>query len=429
MSGKEIYQKLHQKIDTLNCRVHWNDTFYKILKELYTGDEAELVAQMPSALTTLDELKVQFGKSEAQLRPTLDTLCRKGLVVDVFLNERYYYIPSPMVIGIFEFTMMRSGNDIDIKKIAKLFHQYMDDEGFYKLNFGKGQKMGLMRTLPYEESDFGDDYVEVLDYEKATAIVENANRYSIGTCSCRHEKLHAEKKNCDVPLDTCTSFGYSADYLIRNNLAREAYRSEMLENIARSKELGLILNSDNIRNKNQFICHCCKCCCNVLLGISKFGYPNTVVTSSYIATVKADKCSGCGLCIDACAVDAIAITSGSEGNKKVQVDKRSCIGCGICTTKCPKKGVVLEKRKKRVLHPESTFEHAILKHLDKGNLQDQLFPNPNRIDQKMLRGIVGGFLRLPPVKRALMGDLLRSQFLKLVEKGAKLQGKGWVTDI
>jgi len=35
-----------------------------------------------------------------------------------------------------------------------------------------------------------------------------------------------------------------------------------------------------------------------------------------------------------------------------------------------------------------------------------------------MRGIVGGFLRLPPVKRALMSDTLRSRFLSAMAAGA-----------
>jgi hypothetical protein len=41
----------------------------------------------------------------------------------------------------------------------------------------------------------------------------------------------------------------------------------------------------------------------------------------------------------------------------------------------------------------------------------------------------GGFLRLPPVKRALMSDALRSTFLAAMKKGASAQGRGWMTEI
>ncbi len=46
-----------------------------------------------------------------------------------------------------------------------------------------------------------------------------------------------------------------------------------------------------------------------------------------------------------------------------------------------------------------------------------------------VKSILGGFLRLSPVKRALMSNLLRSSFLKVFEKGVKLQGREWLTKI
>jgi hypothetical protein len=46
-----------------------------------------------------------------------------------------------------------------------------------------------------------------------------------------------------------------------------------------------------------------------------------------------------------------------------------------------------------------------------------------------MRGFVGGFLRLPPVKAALMGDMLRSSFLKAMANGVQKQGKGWITEL
>jgi hypothetical protein len=47
-----------------------------------------------------------------------------------------------------------------------------------------------------------------------------------------------------------------------------------------------------------------------------------------------------------------------------------------------------------------------------------MFSNPQSITHKFMRGFVGAFLRLPPVKKALMSDTLRSSFLAVMRKGA-----------
>lgn len=182
-----------------------------------------------------------------------------------------------------------------------------------------------------------------------------------------------------------------------------------------------------------FICHCCKDCCNALGGISKFGYPNTVVTSNFIAENDLDTCLGCGKCAKACPINAIEMVSvenpQTKKKKDAVIDNSICIGCGVCALNCKNGAVSLVKREKRVLHPETTFERVILQSLERGTLKNQLFDNPQSISQKFMRGFVGGFLRLPPVKATLMSDTLRSSFLNFMTTGVKMQGKGWVAEI
>jgi Pyruvate/2-oxoacid:ferredoxin oxidoreductase delta subunit len=414
--GKKLYRKLGKKIDGLTMRAPWNETFYAILKELYTPDEAEVAVKMPYGLATLEQIARATGFDETRLRNILDDLSAKGLVMDLRLNGRYHYILSPIVIGIFEFTMMRTGEGLNTKEWARLFHDYMSgSDAFVKANYGRGQRISPLRTMPYEDAVSEEDFVEILDYEKASAIIEDAGKYAVGLCSCRHEKLHAGVKKCDFPLETCSTFGGSAVHLDRRGFARLISKSEMLENLSRFKEMGLVICADNIQKDVSFFCFCCGCCCNVLLGITKFGYPNSVVTSSFMATSDRNTCTECGTCAEACPINAITMNA-DDGPI---VDQEYCMGCGVCGLKCPSEAMKLVKRKQKVLHPETTFQRVILQSLERGTLQNLLFANPNPIDQKFMRTVVGAFLKLPPVKRALMSDTLRSSFLSFMEKGAR----------
>ena len=115
MNGKDIYRKLGQKIDNLTVRVPWNTSVHTILKELYSPDEADFVIKMPYGMSTLERVKGITGYEEAKLKGLLDKLCSKGLVMDLWVNDEYYYMPSPMVVGIFEFTMMRTGKISNLK--------------------------------------------------------------------------------------------------------------------------------------------------------------------------------------------------------------------------------------------------------------------------------------------------------------------------
>lgn len=431
MVGKDVYRELGRKIDGQITRAPWNESLHAILRELYTTEEADLVVRMPYGMASLDKIAQVTGYDKARLRTLLDGLCEKGLVLDVDAKDGYLYIVSPLIVGIFEFTMMRTRGELNTREWARLFHEYLSDpDTFYKANCGHGERVSPLRTLPHEGTIADEEFVEILDYEKATAIVKDAKKFVIGICSCRHEKLHMGLKTCDVPLETCSTLGASADLMIRHGFGKEVSREEMLENIARSREMGLVFCADNVKKDVSFICHCCGCCCNVLLGVSRFGYPNTVVTSNFIAQVDDDACSECGTCVDVCPVNAITMSNGNgNGTKNLSpsakaggpsgpvINEKLCLGCGVCALECATGSMRLVPRARRVLTPEDTFERVILQALERGTLQNLLFDNPQSTSHGFMRAFVGGFLRLPPVKRSLMSDTLRSRFLTFMRRG------------
>ncbi len=432
--GKDIYQSLGNKIDNLSVRVNRNEALYKILKELYTSDEAELVVKMPYALSPLDIIERVSGFEKSKANSLLESLCAKGLVMDFWIGDKYLYMPSPMFVGIFEFTMMRTDDKVDSKKLGRLFYEYMNDEKSIEINFGNGEQVSPLRTMPHEGTILDMDYTEVLDYEKITSIVELNKKFCIGLCSCRHEKLHAGEKRCNVPLETCITFGSGVDFMVRHGFAKNTSKGQVLESIAGSREAGLVFSCDNVRKNVSFLCQCCGCCCNILLGLSKFGYPNAVVTSSFIANVNKDLCDGCGKCSKACPINAIEMVSTGinepHRRKAAQIDTGICIGCGVCSLKCSKTGALkLSKRKEKVIHPETTFERIILQCLERGTLQNQIFGNPEKLSLKMMKGVIGGFLKLTPVKRALMSEKLRSSFLDAMKKGSIKQNREFVLKI
>jgi Fe-S-cluster-containing hydrogenase component 2 len=209
--------------------------------------------------------------------------------------------------------------------------------------------------------------------------------------------------------------GGAADYLVRRKLARPIDKKEMLDRLTQARDMGLVMNADNVRNGVSFMCLCCGCCCNMLLGISQFCYPHTVVTSNYLAKAEDTTCDGCLKCKKACPIKAISFERLAEpvGKKKARpvVDESICLGCGVCALACTTRSMTLRHRPQRVLYPETTFERIILQALEVGTLQNLLFAEPDRLSHQFLRAFVGAFLRLPPVKRALVGETLRSRFL------------------
>jgi ferredoxin len=437
LAGKDVYRQLGEKIDSMQFRAPWNETFREILTELYSPDDARLLCQMPLGLSTLDEVVRATGEDHEQVRRALDSLCDRGLVMDILAGGEYRYAVSPLIVGIFEFTMMRTDKGYDPGKMARLFSEYLDSGAPYAANYGKGEQFTLFRALAHEETVRDGSYAEVLDYERAVGVVEQeqGDSFAISLCPCRHEHHHLGTKECEDPLEMCTSFGYAAEWLIRRNMGKRISRTQMLEHLARSRERGLVFCADNIQHQVTFICNCCGCCCGILRGISRHGCTNMAATSSFIARSDDATCKGCNHCEKACPVDAIRMVPDPEykttrkRKKKPLVDEEICLGCGVCAVKCQTGAMKLDPRPQRVIPPENTFQRVLLMALERDTLQNVIFNHPELRSHRYLRGLVGGFLRLPRVKRALMGETLRSRFLKAMEQGIRAQKKDWLLEL
>lgn len=425
---KDVYQQAGEKLNELEMRAPMDQYLYEILKEIFTSQEAEIFCQMPFSLSTAKRISQITKIEEEELKKILNEMSSKGLVMDLFINGNDQYVPSPIVIGIFELSMMRTDKDVNSKLLAKLFHQYLQSGAFYTANLSNNERISPLRTMPYEDAVYNGQYTEILDYEKAYTIVDQSTKFAIGLCSCRHEKYHTGDKKCDIKLETCSFFDLVADTAIRSGLAKEVAKKDAIANLAHSHDNGLIIMADNVKKNISFMCHCCGCCCNALAGLSQFGYPNMVVTSNYIASINVEECLACGNCVEACPINAIKMVD-NDGEDKPQIDKEFCLGCGVCALQCTNNALRLVTREKRVLHPENTFERIILQCLEKGTLQNQLFDDQSKMSMRFMCGLIGGFLRLSPVKKALMSDLMRSRFLSMMQAGIKMKGKGWLLEL
>jgi hypothetical protein len=121
----DIYHKLGNKIDGTTTRAPWNKALYEILKELYTPREAELLVRMPYGICRFEQIERSVKYDQVELHILLENLCEKGLVFDIWLGDHYRYALAPLVVGIFEMTMMRTRGELRHAEWARIFNKFM----------------------------------------------------------------------------------------------------------------------------------------------------------------------------------------------------------------------------------------------------------------------------------------------------------------
>ena len=408
-NGQGVYGRLQKRLDRFPIGAPPAAALYEILKRLFTEEEAEVGCRMPMRFAGLEEIARRTGKSLDDLRPILERMAGKGLVMDFERKGREVYMLSPTFLGFFEFAFMRVRDDIPQKELARYMVEYAhNNEDFARAVFAGRTQPG--RTLVHESSIDPEDATHILDYERATQVVKDAEAWAVSLCYCRHVMEH-EGKRCGKPMEVCTTLNAAADFLVRRRLARKISREEALDIFAATREAGLVHIGDNVRKRPAYVCHCCGCCCAMLSAINRFKIFDAVVTSPFLAEIDGGKCIGCGLCAKKCPIGAIEVR-GKEQEGKAVVDERACLGCGVCRPACARAALRMEHRKERVLVPEKAWERTVTMAIERGKFQNLLFDDFERLDHAALRVITRLVVGLPPVKKALLAGQVQSRFFK-----------------
>ncbi|MEI6826899.1 MAG: 4Fe-4S binding protein [Desulfuromonadales bacterium] len=311
-----------------------SDKLREILSLLFDEREAFIASRFPLEEATLPELVRLTKIPEAELLPLLERMADKGLVMDMPYGEEVYYLLLPGLIGFFEFTFMKNRTDLPLERLAQLMREYLEESQAGEFF---GSKTPLTRSLIYEEHIPVTS--EVTSYEQARDIIRKAGFGAVGMCYCRHKKEHLDE-TCDkgAPVDgICISLGSAARFMARRGFAEEKSVDELLAVLDSARKLNLTHITDNIRHKPSFICNCCSCCCELLLGV-QMGYHNGIGKTGFRAVIDPERCNGCGVCFRACNVKAIALPEGvtfaKGADRHALVADSLCLGCGACISVC-----------------------------------------------------------------------------------------------
>ncbi|MEG2485819.1 MAG: 4Fe-4S binding protein [Cetobacterium sp.] len=415
--GKSAYKSLEERLNRFPQGAPPSKVLYQILEILFSEKEASLVAQLPIKPFTLKKAASIWKISEKEAKNILDGLASRAIILDIVQKGVQTYILPPPMAGFIEFSMMRTRGDIDQHLLGELLYQYMNvEEDFIKMLFYSSEtKLGrvfvneeaLKKT---EESKELENLVQILDYERASHIIESSEHMGISMCYCRHKMQHVGKA-CDAPLDICMTFGNVANSLINNGYARRVDKIEGIDLLQQAYESNLVQCGENVREGVTFICNCCGCCCEALVAAKKFGVLHPVETTNFLPKINYDTCINCGRCLKACPVNAI-----KKENGIIVIQEELCLGCGVCGRNCPKSSILLMPRENKIITPVNSVHRAVLMAIEKGMLQELIFDNKALYSHRAMAAILGVILKLSPVQKLMASKQMKSIYLEKLLK-------------
>ncbi len=412
---KSGYTELTERLNRFPQGAPPSDTLYKILQILFSEKEAQLVALLPIKPFTAETASRVWKMDLPAARSVLDTLAGRAILVDVEQNGSMVYSLPPPMAGFFEFSMMRLRGDVDQKVLGELFFQYMNvEEEFIRALFVNGETQ-LGRVFVHEPALTHENDLHVLDYERASQVIQTATHRGIGLCYCRHKMQHVDRA-CAAPLDICMTFNTAANSLTRHGYARLVDVKEGLDLLQQAYENNLVQFGENVRQGVNFICNCCGCCCEALIAARKFGILHPVHTTNFLPTIHAESCNGCGKCVNACPVEAMSLVSANDphqpARKKAHLNADICLGCGVCVRTCARAGLSLSERPERVITPVNSTHRVVMMAIERGDLQNLIFDNRVLWNHRALAAVLGVILRLPPLKQVIASKQVKSRYLE-----------------
>ena len=287
---KDIYRELQTQLDnySLGFPATESGIELKIIKKLFTEDDAKFFLTMTRKLETSEQVAQRVEKPVAEVTARLEDMTNRGLLFRLRRGGSIKYAAIPFVHGLFEFQLKNL--DRDLAEMMEQYHREGFSENFHTIG-------GMfLRTIPVEKSI--DVTHHVAAYDDAIEILKSRDYIVVADCICR-KKNKVIGKGCDKRMEACFLFGSMGQYYVDKGMGRRIDLDEAISILNEAQNSGLVTQPATSQNPAG-MCNCCGDCCGVLISIKAYPRPAELVCSNYFAVVDRDLCAGCETCLERC---------------------------------------------------------------------------------------------------------------------------------
>ncbi len=278
---------------------------YYVLDCVVSDEQAEVGLGMElRSPQTIAQIAKKCGKDVETTRKLAYELAQIGACIFHEENGEDVFELTVFVPGVMEKMCENKQQCEKYPAIPRAFEEYARLRGSM-LAPGMPIGKGPMRVIPIESAIDGD--TRKIGFEEVSTILNKANRFAVGDCTCRRSRRLLGEGCGHLEQDVCIQLDEGAEYYIRTGRAREINREEAFAIIHKAEENGLMHSIPNIdEGKTHAICNCCACGCYSMRNAIMFNSPD-MVRSNYVSQVDAAKCVACGQCVENCPTNALKL--------------------------------------------------------------------------------------------------------------------------
>jgi len=329
---------------------YFNDVFYKAASNS-RSPWARIMPPTKAVEKLINDYPECYLKEDSSGSSTTEHLRRSTSMLQYGMKEASKRIMNDGIEGVID--MVKKDGSLIFDAFSKTISSFLNTG----INPSRSQATKIHKTISSNIKTIDIDRtipatMIIHPHEVIRNYINQASQISVSPCACRKEnqlldnvRKDEHKKNCNHPVEnTCIQLRYDDEEAHEYNLmgGKIVSKEDALKILEECEKAGLVHSTFNSKEKIEFICNCCSCCCGILGTLTRFNQKyRAFIESNFLPFLMSEKCLKCGTCQRKCPVNAIT----PDENRYPVIDSEKCIGCGVCVSNCSNNALILIKVK------------------------------------------------------------------------------------